>query len=65
MFDLTHSQKRDFLETMGKAYIKNSEELHTKEIETSLEIKVTSDPEFLEIIYDHCRIYKRTKKIKF
>ena len=63
MYDLKYLQKRDFLGTMGKAYMKNSEELHPDDIETFLEIKVTRNRKFLETIYDHCRTYKKAKKI--
>ena len=65
MDNLKPLQKRDFLEGVGKTLAKNSEEVHPKDVETYLEMKVTRDPEFIEKIYELCRIYKRTKKIQF
>ena len=59
-----HLQKRDFLETVGKTLVKNSEEVHPEDVETYLQIEVTRSPEFIEEIYKACRLYKRLNKIR-
>ena len=64
MFDLTPSQKRDFLETVGKSLAKNPEEVHPEDVETYLQMKVTRSPEFRETIWEWCQTYKKAKKIQ-
>ena len=59
MFDLMYSQKKDFLEGVGKVLLKDSEELDPERIETYLQMRVTRSPEFREKIDELCRKYKR------
>ena len=63
MFDLTCSQKKDFLEGVGKVFLKNSEELDSERIEAYLQMRVTRSPEFREKIDKLCQKYKRANKI--
>lgn len=64
MYGLTYPQKRDFLETWGKAHAKNPEKVHPDDVETYLQMEVPSRPEFREKIYEDCRTYKKAKRIK-
>ena len=62
MYDLKNRQKRDFLETVGKALVKDSGEVYSEDVETYLQMRVTRHPEFIEEIYGACRLYKRLNK---